>query len=620
MRKVLKVMMALKNNKLHPELLLASSANFINYEISDESIDLIVEVGNPAEIELLREWIIRNGVFQSTAHFSAQSKFTTLKIKIGQLQDLVSQDFIAGIELASQLKMPSEFELVADLKTKQFAKPVSSKISPKLPQRSDQQKTLVACIDNGCPFAHEEFMTAAGMTRVVTIWDQDQLSPAFSSWSNVEPPIGLGYGLQVVQADLQKIIDASVSADGSVDEKLCYSSCSYEALRAELTHGSHVLGLLAGKSYGLNQVSDNASESDIAFVQLPKSFLAMPSGGAAHRYILDALRFFRDFANANQYSRCVVVCDYGSYLGPHDGSSIFERALLEFVEEEGVKCEIVFPSGNNAGQATHLTVNAGTVTEIQLDWLLAANAFGPSFAELWWHAADADTIGSITVSKPANGIALTLDTQGVISSFNQLMTLAWGETDNGQQYIALVAAPTQTNQSFLEPGRVNITIYFKNSLHASAEAYLSWGGKNLGQPAYLKQASWSIPLAFESAASVTDQGTLLGSACIVSDQIHIAGGYVGHASPEHYSRATYSSVGPTRGARRGPDCLACTDERSSLRGVPGPGTRSSIVRRLWGTSMAAPQLARHLINTTSRLDLPTRNEPTSEVGAGYLSY
>jgi hypothetical protein len=31
-------------------------------------------------------------------------------------------------------------------------------------------------------------------------------------------------------------------------------------------------------------------------------------------------------------------------------------------------------------------------------------------------------------------------------------------------------------------------------------------------------------------------------------------------------------------------------------------------------------LARHLINTTSRLDLPTRNEPTSEVGAGYLSY
>jgi hypothetical protein len=612
--------MTIKHNKAHAELLLASSVDFLNYEVTDGLIDLLVETTSSSGIEELVNWAKSNGSFLCNSHCFAYSKFSTLKIKIAQLENFLTQDFVVGAELSSILKKPSELASLVDLETEKTIVDKSSLVTSASLQETNQEKTLVACIDNGCPFAHAEFMTDRGQTRAVTIWDQDQTSPAFWSLANATPPMGMGYGLHVLQADLQKIINSSISVDGSVDENLCYTSCSYEPLRADLTHGSHVLGLLAGKSYGLKQVNDLAAQSDIAFVQLPKSFLAMPSSGAAHRYILDGLRFLRDFATANQYSRCVVVCDYGSYLGPHDGSSIFERALSAFVNEQGVEFDIVFPSGNNAGQSTHLAINTGTVDEVQLDWLLAANSFGPSFAEFWLHAVDADAIECITVAKPAEGMALRLDKKDVTSSSDKRITLAWADTDTEQQYIALVAGPTHMNQNAIEPGKVSITIKFKKALFASVDAYLSWGGKNIGQPAYLKQAAWSIPSAYESMVSIADQGTLLGSACVVSDRVHIAGGYVGHADLKYYSRANYSSIGPTRGARPGPDCLACTDERHSLRGIPGPGTRSPIVRRLWGTSMAAPQLARQLVNQTYSPAAPTRGEAKYEVGSGYLNY
>ena len=104
---------------------------------------------------------------------------------------------------------------------------------------------------------------------------------------------------------------------------------------------------------------------------------------------------------------------------------------------------------------------------------------------------------------------------------------------------------------------------------------------------YLKSATDDTP---GSAALVRRRGTLTGIA--TGTGALVAAGYR-HSDRKH---VRYSSAGPTRGPRVGPDCGAVTDQSRSLPGLLAAGTRGASVVRLVGTSVAAPQLARWAAN------------------------
>ena len=84
--------------------------------------------------------------------------------------------------------------------------------------------------------------------------------------------------------------------------------------------------------------------------------------------------------------------------------------------------------------------------------------------------------------------------------------------------------------------------------------------------------------------------------------------------------SNYSSGGPAAAGRFGPDLAAASDETHALTGIRSAGCRSAEVVRMVGTSFAAPQVARVLINQGK---LPALTPPPAPVvprrsGAGHL--
>jgi len=113
-----------------------------------------------------------------------------------------------------------------------------------------------------------------------------------------------------------------------------------------------------------------------------------------------------------------------------------------------------------------------------------------------------------------------------------------------------------------------------------------------------------------SGSVVRKRGTLSGLATGKSS--FVAGGYVlstGECAP-------YSSAGRTRGARIGPDYGLVTDRSEVLRGVRAAGVRSGTKAVLVGTSTAAPQLGRKLVNNNTNV---TKSPcPPERAGKGLL--
>ena len=393
-------------------------------------------------------------------------------------------------------------------------------------------------------------------------------------------------------------------------------------MQDEFTHGSHTLGLFAGKTYRPKKSkNDLTADCDIAFVQLPRQAVETPSDNAIHRCILDGLRYLRNYGTANGYDKCVVVCDYGSYLGPHDGTSFFERALDAFLIEPGVRFQIVFPAGNCHDDSLHAVLSPTLANTAVVVWNLPSHNETVTYAELWIGKDDSKAysvgiaVGDKFLNLPANSIVRLAPWLVAVSQ----------EQPDGQTQIVLRAAPTQVsdaNTAQAPSGSIPIEVSMQNPAKKPVHAYLCWGGKNIGFLKRMEQAWWSVPIGMQAVVKIDPDGTLLSSACGTHKDIYLIGGYVDNpAKPELRARSAKSSTGPSRATHRvGPNFVAITDKSYSVRGVPGPGTRSGIVRNMWGTSVAAPKAARALINGDFLPDTCSSalSEPKNQIGMGYL--
>jgi hypothetical protein len=89
----------------------------------------------------------------------------------------------------------------------------------------------------------------------------------------------------------------------------------------------------------------------------------------------------------------------------------------------------------------------------------------------------------------------------------------------------------------------------------------------------------------------------------------VVAGYVSSRLPSDVARkpSTYSSGGPSRAARVGPDYAYPTDDSPVLHGRLAGGNRSGTVTRLVGTSFAAPMYALDLLYPALVRDLPAPN-------------
>ncbi len=485
--------------------------------------------------------------------------------------------------------------------------------------RGIQRKTLIGVIDDGCAFAHYHLRDSAGNTRVCRLWDQEQHG-AFAHQGVV--PTDFGRGHEVSGAQLQSLI-AQFTRNDALDEDACYATADYDRLRRAATHGAHVTDVFAGQvpvgslvgsatmppSWADANDVASSDEAGIVFVQLPRACLQDPSGAWLDVHVLDALRYILSCADG-ETEQIIINLSFGPQRGPNDGTAMLEKAFDE-LGAEFPSLTLTVAAGNSFSTRGHAMFELDAGVSKTLHWQVMPGDETPSFVQLWL-PQDAQQV-EVKITPPGLPASPWIKPGDAIvspSTANPSCGVIYAPHTSRGNHGTMVLVALSPCSSFkskpLAPHGI-WTVEVKNEaatpLSQPVHAWVDRDDFNLGTMVrgrqsyfvdplydplrYLKSATDDTP---GSAALVRRRGTLTGIA--TGTGALVAAGYR-HSDRKH---VRYSSAGPTRGPRVGPDCGAVTDQSRSLPGLLAAGTRGASVVRLVGTSVAAPQLARWAAN------------------------
>ncbi|MEY4979408.1 MAG: hypothetical protein RLZZ352_1678 [Pseudomonadota bacterium] len=440
--------------------------------------------------------------------------------------------------------------------------------------------------------------------------DDPAINPPHSPWPSTQNRVA---GEPVALACIDSGIGRSWLADWQYAHparRVCHWDMDAPGwgVQRQVSHGAHVLSWLAGQPpyAGYHFESDTASHCPLILVNLPRDAVEDPTGRWLGRYILDGLDFAIAQAQAWRVQRLVVNMSWGPQTGPHDGSSLLERALAERVQvaaAAGLQVDVVLAAGNSRESRAHAQFAARTGCP-ELVWAVPPASRVPFFLELWWPAGTALDQVRVEVTAP-NGRTLCLDGvhgAGVTRSHSAVgVLLNHPQPQQASRPMALLALdPTATHTAH---GRWRLRVAGLQQADAAhlvhvyvARQLTNLGGRYRGPDSYLdvppsqpREPRYPRP---SPGVPVTAAGTLSGLATATSPCVHVAGGWM--LSTREPAR--YASEGPAVAGLPRPDWALPTDETPLLRGLLGAGTRPGSVVRLVGTSMAAPQLARWLVN------------------------
>lgn len=411
------------------------------------------------------------------------------------------------------------------------------------------------------------------------------------------------------------------------------------------THGAHVLDVFSGDlpvrsrvsaSRGVDKGEDSsatkppsrsadgslAATAPIVLVQLPSYALDDPSGRWLGRNVLDGLHYIVQTAkfldeqrkDAKTFKKIVINLSWGPQTGPHDGKSLLEVAIDDLIaQEKNRSCtlEVTLPAGNSYEARAHAAFPANKGAN--LCWCVPPGARSPAFLEIWWPIGTAGEDAQLTVTAPDGTTLSTLNCLGIWSQPPgcQPAKIRWGITkiEHPGGFMALIAlAPTFSHNPIdatAPHGQWHIEVEALSSNNEAVHVYVARADHNMGtkrraQPSYLRDVAYEKSRRSVKAertktvrgSMVQKSGTLNGIG--TGKATKMAAGYrLSDGLP-----ARYSSSGPARGSRLGPDYAYPTEVSRMVHGIPGSGTRSGTVVNLSGTSTAAPQYARDLVKAT----------------------
>lgn len=177
---------------------------------------------------------------------------------------------------------------------------------------------IVGIIDRGFDYTHEAFRDEEGNCRIVRVWEQAGTSETSTA------PENFGYGIELsTAADI-------AAAEGDVQGN---------------SHGTHVAGIAAGSSpYRDGLYYGTAPESEIVLV-------SMDAADGDNTRLADAMAYI--FGYAEEAGKpCVINLSLGSQIGPHDGTSPFDK-IADSLSGEGRL--LVGSAGNHGNDKFHVS-------------------------------------------------------------------------------------------------------------------------------------------------------------------------------------------------------------------------------------------------------------------------
>ena len=311
-------------------------------------------------------------------------------------------------------------------------------------EKSKKNK-IFGIIDYGCAFANEKFCSLVKgkrSTRVFSIWDQqvrfaEALLPGDTARAAAVKPVAAyqtlrwastqsnyGYGMETFRVwsetrdgspnmGMDEFMQQFDSALYGFDDVLCYKYADYEPIQnREATHGTYIMDFAAGlpsplknftSDWAAGETHDQCIEgADIVFVQLPRIFDGDTVSGVLRTFVLDAVMYI--LRAAENDADVVINLSYGGVAGPHDGSSVVEKAIDDLIRLrkerlKDVTTELVTCAGNSRTSRMHAmkTIPAQSKDSRLLLSVIPDNST-IQFIEFWFDG-DAKNI-QVDVSRP----------------------------------------------------------------------------------------------------------------------------------------------------------------------------------------------------------------------------
>lgn len=495
--------------------------------------------------------------------------------------------------------------------------------------------TVLGVIDGGLAVANTAFRAAGGRTRVKHFWRQENAYggpwpgspdhhrvPLDPARAGPTPP-DMGYGHALSGRAIDDAI-ARFTRNGLLDEDALYRRLQLWDLARSVSHGTHVCGLVTAPGGLLHpDLNDFASHCPIIAVQLDWANVRDTSGGALNVSVMDALHFI--VSHCSDDARIVVNVSWGNLAGPHDGSSVLEAAMTELVERLGGRLQITVPAGNAYQSRTHANAALAPGESLELSWRVQPDDRTQSFLEIWLPERAQDV--RITVAppdRPAQAITLAAGESGMwverpdvpVWSLIYPRTTALG-THGTCALLALEPTFSRHPRRALAPfGAWKITLVNRGNAPVVFDAYVERDDIALGMNTGARQSyfedrhydtqgnldGWvdrpGNPTPIRRSGSFNSLATGPGT-------VSVGGTRAADTGPQPLARfARYSPRKPDpdaarpqrRGVKKVPDTLAPSDDNPALWGLRSTGSLSGSTARLVGTSAAAPQEARRLLN------------------------
>jgi len=222
-----------------------------------------------------------------------------------------------------------------------------------LPQAYDGTDVVVGIIDIGFEYGHPNFYDSTGTTlRLKRVWSQIDTSGTYPT------PVGFSYGAELTTPE-QMLAERYSSNDHS--------------------HGSHVAGMAAGSGGGTTtgaQYKGMAPNADLVFV----------ASNQDDAGIVDGINYIATYARSVG-KPCVINMSLGSHLGPHDGTSSFDRMTLSYTNEHPHGLLLVGACGNEGSDKLHFshTFSEQDTTASSIVAFAYPNYY-PGYLDIWGSA------------------------------------------------------------------------------------------------------------------------------------------------------------------------------------------------------------------------------------------
>ena len=458
----------------------------------------------------------------------------------------------------------------------------------------DGRDVIVGIIDDGCAFAHRDFLKpGTSRSRLLYLWDQARdPSRVGNGWTNVNVP----YGCEIsnVPTDPHQYLDEAiapqVAANGAINENAVYDFLGY-SITSVASHGTHVMGIATGNGQSAMGFEGVAPAADIIFVQLPAA--AIEAGmSALSMMIQDAATYI--FARAQALGKAAVInISYGGYSGPHDGTSPLEIHIDSLLAAPDRA--VVVSAGNGLEADCHAQgrIRHGARSKA-LRWIV--RGFDPTlnFMQIWYNQ-DASLDLWLTTPDGQTLQPVHLGThQNIVLTSNAGVIVGWvdHQTDplNNDKFIDITLRPTLADDPPLPgvaPAPPGIWLVQLENVGAQHEAtFHAWIERDDGgRPGGARRRQSQFDTA-DSSPEYTLAGLATGLHTI------IVGGY--NTATQEVCR--YSACGPTRAttgnpSRVKPDVCAPAEEDVAGRGVLSASSLKAQATRMNGTSASAPHVA-----------------------------